>query len=694
MSIARLRFMAVALALVGSGLAVSLLRAQQSNVPWAVGYVFVAIGNGSYEVRDRNGDLKQTIQSSINPKKEVAGCGFDGQFNVLFADYYNTKVGKFNFLLPHDKSVFADTGDQDGAPGGKSTAISFAANSDVYVAHALASPAAVELLRYNRDGGDTPVASYTPNVEPGGGINAIDLAINSRRVWYTSGAKIKQFDVGTTPTEAGAQVTENFATLSTGQANAIRLLGPSFDGTHGLIVAAGNTIQQLDSSGGLVASYDTANANDENSFFALNLDPDGLHFWAGGLATGKLYRFALGTSTPDITKPTAAAANQLRGLCVAGAHQNQVSPIFHPASTSATLMNVTTAFGDPATELNSNAYYSYNTYRLRAKVKANQPAILAAVGFNAESSNNFCRSVKGKPDPNDFDCRFTQAQTPTATQCEPFFKDPTPRDPNDPNELNAYSPYRCVYYRLEGMPDCSANCPFDEPLIPGTTSVSGDIIINLTDPNPLPAGYTLLGNPHIMRAPGHQFQFFVDATTGINGWPVDGTGWPNDYAPVQRELINLGGCGKFISPPNNSGSNLGSNMKLIIELKKFTDSNGNCYGDPIEGASTPPNNITILIHGGPGGNVNAILCETPGNSLGCFTPVNGQPGRYQSTFDLLPSVFSPTSDSVTPPAAFIFSVTSVAKPTESPNPADQPPGLFQRFFNSYYICSNGSNCGG
>ena len=49
MSIARLRVLAIAVALAGSGVAISLLHAQ-THPDWKVGDVFVAIGNGKYEV--------------------------------------------------------------------------------------------------------------------------------------------------------------------------------------------------------------------------------------------------------------------------------------------------------------------------------------------------------------------------------------------------------------------------------------------------------------------------------------------------------------------------------------------------------------------------------------------------------------------------------------------------------------------
>ena len=80
-----------------------------------------------------------------------------------------------------------------------------------------------------------------------------------------------------------------------------------------------------------------------------------------------------------------------------------------------------------------------------------------------------------------------------------------------------------------------------------------------------------------------------------------------------------------------------------------------------------------------------IYCDTPGNSLGCFTPVNGQPGRYQSGVDLTNPPFVPSSL-----VAYSFSVTSVNVQSDDPN--KQNPGIFTPVCRNYFICQNGSNC--
>jgi len=679
MSIGRIRFAAIALALLGSGVAISLLHAQ-GNPPWNVGDVFVAVGKGQYEVRDKTGSLKQTITSSVNPKKDVAGCWFDSQFNLYTADFYNTKVVKYDITGSHASSVFADTNAQ--APNGNTESIVMAVNGDVYAGHAVTG----KLLRYRSDGAF--LASYTPALESGAtGVDWIDLSTDQKTIFFTSrGRDIRKFDVATA-------ITTTLTTLGAGgQAFAIRLLGPSFNGSDGLLVADNVNIKQLNSAGGVIATYDydpSGTANDENSFRALNLDPDGVHFWAGGFDKGRLYRFTFGSSAPDSGFPinTGAGNSALGGLCVMGEPQTQVVPLILSNSTGSTVLkDVTAPFGNPTAT--GTQFYSYSTWRLRINVKANQSPIVAAVSFTPQSTSLSCES-NNSGDSSDFDCRFRE----TPAQCVPFFNDPSV--PSDPIRER----YRCAFYRVKDMPTCSAaspgTCPFQEQFVPGTNDLLSEIIMNLTNPpsinfNVTAYGPAPKGNPRIMRDPDSvntgvlANQFFIDATTAVIDWPSFGTGTPNDYSPVQRITSTSGtACAVIISPTPGSGKNGGSSMKLIIEVRTLIA--GQCTGPGIEGASSGTNNLTLAISGGPQ-NALVIYCDTPGNSLGCFTPVNGQPGRYQSTIDLTNPPFVPSTQ-----VPYFFAVTSVNVP--SADPTTQNAGIFPPIGANYFICPSGSNCG-
>ncbi|HYN07389.1 MAG TPA: hypothetical protein VES67_08370 [Vicinamibacterales bacterium] len=685
MNIAMKRMMiAGGLALVIGGTAIPLA---QTSPAWVVGDVFVAIGRGQYEVRSNAGALKQTITIGLGlQKKEVAGCWFDSQFNLYTADFNNTKVVKHELAGSHAQSIFADTA--VAAPDGHSESIVMAVNGDVFVGHAgnANGTGTRNIVRYRSTGG-TAIATYSPVVE-NRGIDWMDLASDQRTMFYTSrGRLVKRFNATGTTGNQLSDFTTLPGTTPTNVAYAIRLL-PPFDAnaSGGLLVADNATIKRLGANGAVAQTYDAAG---ENNWQALNLDPDGIHFWAGGFSSGKLYRFNISTGAVVGNPIQTGGANGLMGLCVMGEPQTQVFPLqLSNTGSTTTQQDVTAPFGDPAATSDSS-YYSFSTWRLRIRVKPNQN-VVAAVSFTPQTTDLNCT---GTPD-NDFDCRFTTASQTAATQCVPFF-----RDPSAPVAGNL-DRYQCAYYRVKDMPICSAsqpnNCPFDEEFVGGSLAgkddILSEILMNLTNPpqlvfNVAQYGPAPKGNPRLMRDPDSVAgnQFFIDATTAVIDWPAFGTGTPNDYSPVQRVTSNPGACAEVISP-DKSGLNSGAAIKVVVEVKTGPTVNGVCTGLPLDGTVTPPNNVTLAIAGTGTNHTVIIYCETPGNSLGCFTAVNGQPGRIQSTVDLDPATIPPDLAN-----DYFFAVTSVNRP--SANPGTQNPGVFPPVGRSYRICPNGSNCG-
>ena len=311
---------------------------------------------------------------------------------------------------------------------------------------------------------------------------------------------------------------------------------------------------------------------------------------------------------------------------------------------------------------------------------------MTAIGFTPQTTDLQCL---GTPD-DDFDCRFTA----TPAQCVPFFNDPSA---DDTGQLDRY---RCAFYRVKDMPLCQASnpgaCPFQEEFVPGTNDILSEILMDLKNPpennfSVTPYGPFPKGNPRLMRDPDSVStgtlakQFFIDATTAVIDWPAFGTGTPNDYSPVMRFPDMTGGakCAVIISPTPGSGKNAGSSMKIIIEVRTLV--NGQCTGPGVDGAAIPPNNVTLAISGGPQ-NALVIYCDTPGNSLGCFTPINGQAGRLQSTVDLTNPPFVPSNT-----IPYFFAITSVNVP--SADPGLQGSGFFPPIGANYFVCSSG-NCGG
>jgi hypothetical protein len=126
-------------------------------------------------------------------------------------------------------------------------------------------------------------------------------------------------------------------------------------------------------------------------------------------------------------------------------------------------------------------------------------------------------------------------------------------------------------------------------------------------------------------------QFFLDAATAVIN-PVLYGGFTSDYSPVQRETVTPGACSQIIKP-DGPGQNSGSAIKIIVEVSDTKAADGSCIGNPIAGAAAAPNNITLAIKGSGSNPTLLLFCETPGSSNECFTPVNGQPGRYQANVE-------------------------------------------------------------
>jgi hypothetical protein len=659
-----------------------LLHAQGGNPPaWVVGDVFVAVGKGQYEVRDKTGSLKQTITSSVTPKKDVAGCWFDSQFNLYTADFYNTKVVKYDLAGSHASSVFADTNAQ--APNGHSESIVMAVNGDVYVGHAGDGLLSRQLLRYRSDGAF--IASYTPAIESGGtGVDWIDLSVDQKTIYFTSRFRdIRKFDVSTNTTTV-------LTTLGAGgQAFAIRLLGPSFDGSNGLLVADSENIKQLNAAGGVIATYDydpNGTNNDENSFRALNLDPDGVHFWAGGFDKGRLYRFTFGSSAPDSGFPinTGAGNSALGGICVMGEPQTQVVPLnLSNPGTSTVLQDLVATFGRPGA-INPTDFYSLSTWRLRINVKAGR-TVVAAVGFTPQTADLFCPQ-NGNP-LTDFDCRFPQSPAPPP-QCVPFFNNPTA------TSSTGLLQYQCASYRLKDLPACSLsdpltdpNCPFADPHVPGSTDILGEIILNLTNPPGPPTtvfdasafGNDAKGSPRLYRDPDSvSGNMFFDSTTGVIDWPALGSGTPNEYTAAMRRPETLGACAQIIGP-NGTGMNSQSAQKMTVVVRTGPLVNGVCTGSDITDAATAPNSMTLAVSGTGTNHFLKLYCKIAGNSNECFE-LNGQTYQANVKVNEIPP------DTVNP---YIFAVTSTCvASTQAACQVKFPPVSRQ-----YFVCPNGSNCG-
>jgi len=95
----------------------------------------------------------------------------------------------------------------------------------------------------------------------------------------------------------------------------------NFHGTDGRVLVADNAnVKLLDSLGALIGTYDVSG---ENTWFSLNLNPDGTSFWSGNYGTGNLYEFGIGAGGTNLdtqtqTISTGVGSGSLFGVAVSG----------------------------------------------------------------------------------------------------------------------------------------------------------------------------------------------------------------------------------------------------------------------------------------------------------------------------------------------------------------------------------------
>ena len=263
---------------------------------WDAGDVFVAVGNGSYNVYDNAGVFKQTITSPLGAT--TTGCSFDNAGDKLYTTNWSVnKVVVYDNADPHPILQTISTS------SGRNESVVFAADSTFYVSHSLGG----SIDHYDAAG------HLIANLAPGVRTDWMDLAKDQKTMFYSDEVShaAHRWDV------SANRALPDFATGLPGiNTFALRLLPPG-DGTGGLLVATSNAVERLDGSGHIVQTY---NAPGESKWFAVNLDPDGTSFWSGSATTDNFYRFNIATGAKELGPINigSSAQDRLVGLCVKG----------------------------------------------------------------------------------------------------------------------------------------------------------------------------------------------------------------------------------------------------------------------------------------------------------------------------------------------------------------------------------------
>jgi hypothetical protein len=619
---------------------------------WVPGDVFVGIGNNNIEVYHNNGtantpdyQLIQTLDQNLTADGETTGCTLDSASNLYTTNFQNNAVVKFD-ASSHTIAQTLTTGSTH------NESMVFASNGDFFVGHADGDR---KIERYNAAG--LLLQSFTVATEDRGS-DWIDLSSDQHTIFYTSeGTTIKRFNVSTsTPLP-------DFATGLPGPLYALRLLPPG-DGSGGLLVADTFDIKRLDENGNVVQTYDASlNETSEDFWFALNLDPDGTSFWAGGYDTGVLFKFDIATGnvlTSIQTGATGAVPQTLAGVCVKGesAAVNTITQTVPPNTPTAFVFNA----NDPI-----------NNHAEKFTTPTSCGPITMSVTANEVDGDGFCTvPVGGFPngDPNqssDFDCRLIRSfgtvsglpacttgtsSSDTATRCSNLLQGTVVTVPH----CIPYTHGHCVFYRVE-PPKCASQ-PVQEYITWNQPSSSLYT----------PSCNAPLGNPRMFDDPSdpsdpynpQDHQFIFDVTTSFNaaakvGDPGTGgrTTGTNDWVIADRCNISAGSAA-FLKPVNGATSKLGSAIPVQVRLTSPSNA-------PITDAA---NKMTLEITDSGGNLVPGF--GTSGNSPGFWT-YNSTANYYSANLKTTKPPFNAdsyklcVSSSVSPPEFFPSCVTITLK---------------------------------
>ena len=237
---------------------------------YSVGDVFASIGSGKVAQFDNDLNLIQVLDTGLSGAF-TTGSAFDSAGNFYVTTFGSNVVAKFdtNGVLVNASFATCDA-------GSACESIVFDMAGNFYVGQAEGTR---DILKFDSSGA---LIDRFDVATSGRGSDWIDLAADQSTLVYTS----ESSGVSTYDTAGDVQGAQ-FGTTTTSPNFALRLLG---DG--GALVAASGAIDRLDNTGSVIDTFDFG-AND--SWFALNLDPDGDSFWSGDFTTNILAQFDLAT---------------------------------------------------------------------------------------------------------------------------------------------------------------------------------------------------------------------------------------------------------------------------------------------------------------------------------------------------------------------------------------------------------------
>ncbi len=264
--------------------AISSLPMSQIMAQFQTGDVFVAVASGSVQWRRPNGTLVATLNGGAGGF--TTGMAFDSAQSLYVTNFSNSVVHRFD----KNGAQISNFGSGYSTP----ECIVFDGSWSAYVGNVGGG-----FRKFDATG------AFLGAVAGSTRIDFADLQADQSTMLYTQeGNRIGRWDV------VNNVALTDFATGLGGNAYALRIR------TGGdVLLANGANILRLSSAGAVLQTYDVAG---QNSWFALNLDPDGTSFWSADFSTSNVYRIDIATGNVISTFNTGTGSSTVFGLAVAG----------------------------------------------------------------------------------------------------------------------------------------------------------------------------------------------------------------------------------------------------------------------------------------------------------------------------------------------------------------------------------------
>lgn len=220
--------------------------AQANHLPYSVGDVFVATGQGMIKRFTPTGALVEILDTTSGSQFETGMC-FDSAGNLRATNFSTNSMTLFDnkgAVLQHPW----------GGPFNAPSSCVVDNSGNVYVGQAGGNR---DVLKFNAAG--TSLGSFNVAVQAGSGW--IDLAADQKTLLYTSqGPAVKRYDV------SSSTQLPDLASGLPGTCDALRIRS-----NGEVMVACSSGTVRLSPAGAVIQTYPAS--------FALSLDPDGTTFW-------------------------------------------------------------------------------------------------------------------------------------------------------------------------------------------------------------------------------------------------------------------------------------------------------------------------------------------------------------------------------------------------------------------------------